>query len=110
MPHKTPGKTAPEPGRPFTPNEENLQSAYQIHTLAQIMYGQLYGVQPWIGPTGPALMPPTHQPWTPMANPVGGPWAAEMPSWTAPQSPYYTPPTGFHGPFFGYPCGCMWRR
>lgn len=48
--------TKTQPRTPPTPKMEtpvDLQAAYQIHTLAQMMYGQLGMARPWMG-----AMPP----------------------------------------------------
>lgn len=37
-----------EAGRPSAaPPQEQMQKAYQVHTLAQMLYGQMAGAQPW---------------------------------------------------------------
>jgi hypothetical protein len=43
-----------EAGRsPATPPQEQMQAAYQVHTLAQMLYGQMAGSQPCM--THPAM-------------------------------------------------------
>ena len=50
---KTTGKTDPE-GQPGAgPSQDEIRNAYEIHTLAQTLYGQLAMTHPWI-----ATMPP----------------------------------------------------
>jgi hypothetical protein len=73
MTTKTAGKT-PKGQPDIGPAQPDLQAAYQVHTLAQMLYGQLATTHPWIQPTWPtpgvdplAMQPPTtwHQPyWT----------------------------------------------
>jgi hypothetical protein len=44
---KTSGKTHPE-GQPSAgPSQEEIRNAYEIHTLAQMLYGQLAMTHPW---------------------------------------------------------------
>lgn len=100
MTTKTPGKNhqeQPDSG----PSQQELQAAYQVHTLANMLYGQLTATYPWIplqppmsaspmamptmgmGAGGPMAGPPV-TPWTqtsavgPMVGPTGPasyPWA-----------------------------------
>jgi hypothetical protein len=46
----------PQPPREETkPAQADLQAAYEIHTLAQMLYGQMTMTRPWVAP-------PTHGP------------------------------------------------
>jgi len=65
------------------PTQEDLRVAYEIHTLAQMMYGEMTMANPWVTPpsplgnfeasedrspfmaacAGPNLSVPTHWPW-----------------------------------------------
>ena len=36
---------------PQGPTSQDFQAAYQVHTLAQMVYGQLYARQPWVAPS-----------------------------------------------------------
>ena len=58
---KNTGK-APQAGPSIGPTEQELQAAYQVHTLAQMLYGQLAMTHPWIAsmpPTGMSAFDPT---------------------------------------------------
>jgi hypothetical protein len=51
---KTSGKIHPE-GQPSAgPSQEEIRTAYEIHTLSQMLYGQLAMTHPWLA------MPPVH--------------------------------------------------
>jgi hypothetical protein len=61
MTSKNPPKDAPSAETPVAPTREEIQTAYQVHTLSQILYGHLTttqacGPQPqppgWPGPYG----------------------------------------------------------
>lgn len=80
------------------PTPEDLQHAYQTHTLAQVLYGQLTGAGPWMHP-----WPTPNYPGTGFTPPF-----TEGKAWTLPTAPM----TGFghpygaglpheHGPRFG---------
>jgi hypothetical protein len=95
MTTKTTGKPPQQPQR-AAPSQQVMQQAYQAHTLAQMLYGQLAMSQPWIGQVH---TPPSYEPWT---GPQFVPWAAPWPPvWGAgPMGPmdHPVPPmTGFHG-------------
>lgn len=51
MATKTTGKDPQERQRPVGPSPEEIQTAYQVHTLAQMLYGHLATTQPWAAPT-----------------------------------------------------------
>lgn len=99
---KTPGRN-PQEQPDVSPSQQELQAAYQVHTLAHMLYGQLATIYPWtqlqpfmaappmampmpmtgIGAYGPA-MGPIPAPWTQtqaVGSPVGPmgptsyPWA-----------------------------------
>lgn len=83
------GATGPtattESVRPMS--HQDLQAAYQIHTLAQMLYGRM-GMPPWIAPGPPMFlgdtppaMPPTWT-WTPQASMA--PWVVPAAPWTTP--------------------------
>jgi len=86
----------PEEQQRAAPSQSDMQLAYQAHTLAQMLYGQLAMTHSWIGQAQPPL---TYEPWT---GPQFMPWAAQWPPvWGAvPMDPtiHQVPPmTGFHG-------------
>lgn len=60
------------------PTADEIRTACQIHTLAQMVYGRLATSSPWTAPA----------PWS---APLGAPWPATLPAHA------YTPapPTGF---------------
>jgi hypothetical protein len=65
---KTTGKTDPE-GQPSAgPSQDEIRNAYEIHTLAQMLYGQLAMTHPWI-----ATMPPARG-FDPVASFQPTPW------------------------------------
>lgn len=71
--------TTTKTGATETPGEktspELMHTAYQIHTLAQIVRGEIAATHPWVTPViPPAGFEPTAA-WMP---PIG---AAPMPSW-----------------------------
>jgi hypothetical protein len=86
---KTPGKN-PQEQPDVGPSQQDLQAAYQVHTLAHMLYGQLATIYPWpqlqpflpvppmaappmmgLGATGPQ-MGPMAMPWT-QTHAVGSP-------------------------------------
>lgn len=79
MTTKAAGKTAQPTHQAVEPSPEVLQAAYQIHTLTQLMYGELAATRPWLMPTMPTaqMAPPAVQanPWMPaMTTPWRTPW------------------------------------
>ena len=68
---KTAEKRQPMPQQEDTPTREEIQTAYQVHTLAQMLYGQL--VTPHTGVTyaGPVrgIGQPTEYPAQPWGQP-----------------------------------------
>lgn len=96
MTTKNPGKVQePPPG--VTPSHQDMQTAYQVHTLVQMLYGQL-AMNPWVGQ---AYSPNPYEPM--MASPMS-PQAASWPmTWGAgPINPLYgTIP--YTMPFHGFP-------
>lgn len=92
---------------------EDVQAAYQAHTLAQILYGQITAAYPFAMPTAPVTpfypvvgmpratwteqSPWTQQPpWTPQSS-----WTSQ-PSWTSQQPPTWPTTWAF------YPMGHTW--
>jgi hypothetical protein len=74
------------------PSQQELQAAYQVHTLAHMLYGQLATIYPWtqlhyVPPMGPVTMP-----WMQGQMP-GGP--------VAPQGPPSYPWAGYGYGFYG---------
>jgi hypothetical protein len=65
--------------RPAGPSQQELLAAYQTHTLAQMLYGQIVITHPWIGQAYP--------------YPQGEPWGAGVAPWAA-----CGPPTWGAGP------------
>lgn len=49
--------TAPRPAEPATPLPDELRVAYQIHTLAQMLYARLAAAPHWT-PMAPPPYPP----------------------------------------------------
>lgn len=93
MTTKTAGKTPkgePEVG----PTQPELQAAYQIHTLAQMLYGQLATAHPWMQPTWP----------TATVDPLVGqpPMSWHQPHWTQGWHGYGFNPMSQFGPM-GHP-------
>lgn len=61
MPTKTTPKSRRQPQEAARPSRQDVQLAYQVHTLASMLYGQLAATHPWIV-SQPALGQPTlHQ-------------------------------------------------
>ena len=97
---KTTEKKTTEAGRPSAiPPQEQMQTAYQVHTLAQMLYGQMAGSQPWVAqPTVQAGFPSMQS-----AQPMEVPgwttvWGASP--WGISQTPVMTPfMTSGLGPF-----------
>jgi hypothetical protein len=81
MTQKTPGKVHmdhPNPGH----SPEELQAAYQIHTLAQYLYGQMLPQQPWTAGAPPMGGFQTMAGFQPMPWQHGWPAAGYAQSWT----------------------------
>lgn len=94
---KTPSHQGPVAG----PAPEELQTAYQIHTLARMLYGRFQAAPPpWAGPM--QTMGPMTPYATGMIEPTAGPYAAPFCSPTA----CYGPPQGM--PFYGQPPMMTW--
>jgi hypothetical protein len=62
--------------------QEQMQTAYQVHTLAQILYGQLTSAQSWAPPVAPmgyasinAMQPTIEYPTTTCYGASFSPWA-----------------------------------
>lgn len=95
---KTAGR--PQPGKPDVgPTQQDLQTAYQVHTLAQMLYGRLATVHPWIAPTPPTgMVDPMMSPMmAPMMGPTAVPWVQGWPATYG--GPYgHVAPTGFYWP------------
>jgi len=82
---------------PPRPPQEEMQTAYQVHTLAQILYGRIAAPHAWVPiPHEPAPFTSTAgygpTPWGPQGP---DPWAAY--GWTVPAAPAAIPP------FFAFP-------
>jgi hypothetical protein len=80
-----------EAGRPSSaPPQEEMEKAYQVHTLAQMLYGQMAGSQPWVTqPTVQAGFPSMQS-----AQPMGVPgWTTVwgVSPWGISQTPIMTP-------------------
>lgn len=96
MTTKTPGRNPqeqPEAG----PAQRELRVAYQVHTLAQMLYGELVAAHPWMH-GHPAMSLPVTMPAPmgmvaidPTMAPMTAPWTAR---WAAP----YCNPVGPTGP------------
>jgi hypothetical protein len=57
MTTKLPGRH-PQEQSESGPAQQDLNTAYQVHTLAQILYGQMAATYPWIlGTAQPAFLP-----------------------------------------------------
>ena len=70
---KTTGKTDPE-GQPSAgPSQDEIRNAYEIHTLAQMLYGQLAMTHPWIATMPPARGFDSVASFQPMPWTQGGP-------------------------------------
>jgi len=63
-----------------TPSPELMHTAYQIHTLAQIVRGQIATAHPWVTSVIPPTGPEPTTAWMPsmMAGPVTA-WGATTP-------------------------------
>ncbi|MGD8277859.1 MAG: hypothetical protein PVH00_07525 [Gemmatimonadota bacterium] len=89
--------TQPAAGK--APTQEEMRTAYEAHTLAQMLYGRMAGVQPWMAQTswGPELphAPASSQPFPPAQGFTPYPFA----------QPYQPFPGGtWAGPAYtGYP-------
>lgn len=70
---KPTGKTHPEERPSAGPSPEEMQAAYQAHTLAQMLYGQLVTTHPWV-----ATAPPVRG-IDPMAGYQTAPWLQSYP-------------------------------
>jgi len=92
---KTAGR--PQQGTPVSgPTQQDLRTAYQVHTLAHMLYGQLASVPPWVNPSPyvgamgvtPPVMGPTPVPWAQgWPATYGGPFGGVGPMgfhWTGP--------------------------
>lgn len=66
--------------RKSTPNAEDLEIAYKIHSLAQITFAQVAAAHPWLAQQTPFAYPPTATPPT-EAGIAGPPWTGMTP-WT----------------------------
>jgi hypothetical protein len=74
MTTKTGQKSPREHG--VKPSQQEVQAAYQCHTLAQILYGRIAAMHPWLLQPGGM---PTHQqaaptppaPWSPTGRVFG---------------------------------------
>lgn len=74
-------KTRPDPQATATgPAPDDLRAAYEIHTLAQMMYGQFAWTQPWM------TQPPQTYGQMPFASHPQPPWTQQA-QWT-PQTPW----------------------
>ena len=51
MTNKATGKEQAPPLRADAPGPEDLRTAYQVHTLAQMLYGHLATSHPWVSAT-----------------------------------------------------------
>ena len=70
---KTTGKTDPE-GQPSAgPSQDEIRNAYEIHTLAQMLYGQLAMTHPGIATMPPARGFDSVASFQPMPWTQGGP-------------------------------------
>lgn len=84
---KTPGRPQEQPDS--GPAQQDLQAAYQVHTLAHMLYGQLAAAYPWTQLQPQAAPPP------PGTGAPGFQMGPTMP-WTQTQA--YGYPTGPVGP------------
>lgn len=68
MTTKSTGKGPQQRQQPVGPTQEDVRTAYQVHTLAQVLYGHLATTHPWIHPTpimpgyDPRMTMPTNPP------------------------------------------------
>lgn len=51
MTTKTAPKTQHDEPKSVDPSREEIQTAFQVHTLAQMLYGQLAAKHSWTAPT-----------------------------------------------------------
>ena len=93
--------------QPMSPQpQEQMELAYQAHTLAQMLYGHLSVSNPWaacssVWPASPQMHTPVH--WMQGVDPAAGGagWmGGTVPTWPSPQPPVLGPfmNVGF-GPF-----------
>ena len=64
-----------------TPNPEELEIAYKIHSLAQIICAQVTAAHPWLAQQAPFAYPPSATP-TPTEAGVASPAWTGMTPWT----------------------------
>lgn len=75
MTTKTAGK-APR-GRPNVgPSQDDLQAAYRVHTLANMLYGHMVATYPWVG-AQPQMMGMAT--FDPTMGQMATPWAYQWP-------------------------------
>lgn len=63
--------------RQTTPNPEDLEIAYRIHSLAQIVCAQVAAAHPWLAQQAPFAFPPAAPTEAGVASPLWsamGPW------------------------------------
>ena len=60
------------------PKQEDLHVAYQIHTLAQMLYGRMAAGSPWVTHVSPHASFPPPTAWPPSMA------AADPPTWFVP--------------------------
>jgi hypothetical protein len=99
MTTKSPDKQAAGPEK-ARPPQESMQAAYQVHTLAQMLYGQLPVANPW------AAYTLGHYGADPMRVAEGSPyWAGAhaLPPWSWPHAAPFMGSMPVPGPFGPFP-------
>jgi len=81
MTTKNPGKPPVEHHGPVAgPAPADMRAAYEIHTLAQMMYGQIARTNPWMSPMSPMT---GHDPYTSHSQAHWTPqWPVAWNAWT----------------------------
>ena len=75
-------KASTTAGKEEATKQEDLQTACEIHTISQLVYGQIAASHPWIAPVSPlaSFQPPTA--WMPPIAPgASSTWFSPTP-WT----------------------------
>ena len=66
---------------PVTTIPEDLRVAYEVHTLAQLLYGELAATHPWlVQPPVPTPMAAPQDPYAVWPTPAVGTWPAAWPA------------------------------
>jgi len=75
MTTKNEGRARPQTQGATEPSHDEIRAAYEIHTLAQMMYGQLAAPNPYMA--APPPMPTWgYEAYTPAPTPWVGSWPA----------------------------------